>query len=102
MTASRSPRLALSRAAHNSATGTRKGAPSRSHLADLHHQLQPAATVGRGVPIQQRGTQRELGQEQCGIVAGSRGDLHRLLARAHRGVIGPKHAVLHRDCRRSS
>ena len=93
MAASRSPRLALSRAAHNSATGTRKGARSRSQVADLHHQLQPAVTVGRGVPMQQRDTQRVLGQAQCDIVAGCLGGLHRLLDRAHRGVIGPKHPV---------
>ena len=65
-------------------------------IAGLHHQVQPAVTVGRGVPTQQRDTQRVLGHAQCDIVAGSFGGLHRLLARAHRGVIGPKHAVLYR------
>ncbi len=69
---------------------------AQPHVADLHHQLQPAVTVGRGVPIQQRDTQRVLGQAQCDIVAGSLGGLHRLLDRAHRGVIGPKHPVVNR------
>ena len=50
-------------------------------------------TVGRGVPIQQRDTQRVLGDAQCGIVAGPFGGLHRLLDRAQRGIIGPKHPV---------
>ena len=62
-------------------------------LAGLHHQLQPAVTVGRGVPIQQRATQRVLGEDQCVIAAGPLGGLHRLLDRAQRGVIGPKHPV---------
>jgi hypothetical protein len=53
-------------------------------------------TVGRGVPVQQRDTQRVLGQAQCVIVAGPLGGLHRLLARAHRGVLGPKHPVGYR------
>ena len=65
-------------------------------IAGLRHQVQPATTVGRGVPTQQHNTQRVFGHAQCDIVAGSRG-LQRLLARAHRGVIGPKHAVLYRQ-----
>ena len=94
MAASRSPRLALSRAAHTSVTGTQEeGTLAQPYVADLHQQLQPAVTVGRGVPMQQRDTQRVLGQAQRAIVAGSLGGLHRLLDRAHRGVIGPKHPV---------
>ena len=61
MAASRSPRLAVSRAAHN--VGDRdeeEGTLAQPHVADLHHQFQPAVTVGRGVPIQQRDTQRIL------------------------------------------
>ena len=55
MAASRSPRLALSRATHNSVTGTSEGELlAQPEIAGLHHQLQPAVTVGRGVPIQQR------------------------------------------------
>jgi len=50
-------------------------------------------TADRGVPIQQRDTQRELGQAQRVIVAGPLGGLHRLLAGAHRGVIGSKHSI---------
>ena len=38
-------------------------------VANLHHDLQPAVTVGRGVPIQQRGTQHVFGQAQRVIVA---------------------------------
>ena len=69
--------------------------PAQPRVARTHHQLQPAVTVGRGVPIQQRNTQTALGHAHCGIVAGPLGRLHRLLARAHRGVIGPKHPVLY-------
>ena len=72
MAASRSPRLALSRAAHNVGDRDQEGSTlAQKHVADLHHHLQPAVTVGRGVPIQQRDTQRVLGQAQCAIVAGS-------------------------------
>ena len=50
-------------------------------------------TVGRGVPIQQRDSQRVFGQAQCVVVAGPLRGLHRLLARAHRGVLGLKHPI---------
>jgi nucleotide-binding universal stress UspA family protein len=60
------------------------------HVAGLHHQLQPATMVGRGIPTQQRDTQRVLRQAQFGIFAGPLRGLRRLLARAQRGVIGPK------------
>ena len=66
MAASRSPRLALSRAANNVGDRDQEETTLAQHrLADLHHQLQPAVTVGRGVPIQQRDTQRVLGEAQC-------------------------------------
>ena len=68
---------------------------AQPHVADLHYDLQPAVTVGRGVPTQQRDTQRVLGQAQCDNVAGSLGGLHRLLDGAQRGVIGPKHPVMY-------
>jgi hypothetical protein len=70
---------------------------AQPHVADLHHDLQPAVTVGRGVPTQQHATQPVLGHAQCDIVAGSLGGLHRLLARAQRGVIGQKHPVVHSE-----
>ena len=38
-------------------------------VADLHNELQPAVTVGRGVPIQQRDTQR-VRPRSVRIVAG--------------------------------
>ena len=69
---------------------------AQPHVAGLRHHLQPAVTVGCGVPIYQRNTQPVLGEAQCDIVAGSLGGLHRLLDRAQRGVIGPKHPVAYR------
>ena len=68
MAASRSPPLALSRAADSSVIGNEGGNTLALPLAGLRHQLQPAVTVGRGVPIQQRDTQRVLGESQCEIV----------------------------------
>ena len=66
MAASRSPRLALSRAAHKSTTGSMKRARSRSQMSRVCIiSFQPAVTVGRGVPIQQRNSQRVRGQAQC-------------------------------------
>ena len=42
---------------------------AQPHVADLRQQLKPALTVGRGVPMHQRDTQRELDHAQRVIVA---------------------------------
>ena len=58
MPASRPPRLALNRATHK-IDDRHEEATTRAHdLADLHHQLKPATTLGRGAPTQQRSTKR--------------------------------------------
>ena len=42
---------------------------AQPHVADLHHQLQPATTAGPGVPIQQRNTHLLLKQAADGLSA---------------------------------
>ena len=95
--ASRSPRLALSRARHDRRPGPWKIASSRSHMSRICT-ITSSPRYGRprrpDTPAQ-RPTSYS-GQAQCDIIAGSLGDLHRLPDRAQRGVIGQKHPVLYR------
>ena len=65
--------------------------PVQAHVADLPQHRQSALTLGRGLPMHQRESQRHPGKAQRDILTRSLGDLKRLLDVAQRGVVGQQH-----------